>query len=141
MNRILTAMLAAAIAIMLVASAWAEDKTATQSEAQLSAAEAEAALKPVLPDVKVLSVERAVTGDLWEIAFTSRGDKGIVYLDSSRKHILVGSLIRLEDGANFTKKKFETISSVDFSSIPLEGSLVIGKKDAPFKVVVFDDPD
>jgi hypothetical protein len=157
MNKLITALLAVALALLLTTSAWAEwgaeqakpadttaDKPADKTgipEAGLTGPEAEMALKKVLPDVKVLSVEPAAIGGLWEIAFISRGDKGILYMDSTKTHIMVGSLIRITDGTNFTKRKFESISTVDFASIPLENSLVVGKRDAQYKVVVFDDPD
>ena len=57
------------------------------------------------------------------------------------EYILVGSLIKLSNGENLTKKKYELLTKVDFSSIPLEDSLVIGDPGAKYKVVVFDDPD
>ena len=80
---------------------------------------AEQSLKSVLPDVKILSIEPASIGDLWEVGFESRGEKGVIYLDQDMEFILVGSLIHLKSGENITKKTFEKISKVDFSSIPL----------------------
>ena len=102
---------------------------------------AEQSLKGVLPDVKILSIEPASIGDLWEVGFESRGEKGVVYLDQDMEFILVGSLINLKSGENITKQKFNSISKVDFSSIPLKDSLVLGSRKAKHKVVVFDDPD
>jgi len=124
--------LTASILLSAVAQAGAEEDMALK---------AEQALQAVLPDVKVLSVERAALKDLWEVGFKSRNDKGVVYLDEKMEFILVGSLIKLSSGTNFTKLKYDTLTKVDFSSIPLDDSLVMGDPKAKYKVVVFDDPD
>lgn len=98
-------------------------------------------LMRVLPDVKVISVEKAVVAGLWEVVIQSRGQNGIVYLDKGGKHIIFGSIVESATQTNITKRKFDDINKVDFSSIPLDDAIVMGNKDAKHKVVVFDDPD
>ncbi len=133
-----TALLTVALAIMFASAVYAEEG---RPQATVTAEQAQEALKKILPDVMVLSIEPAALSGLWEVAFTSRGDKGVVYLDPTRQFIVVGSIIGLDSGVNYTKRKFEAISTVDFASIPLENSVILGDPKAKFKVVVFDDPD
>ena len=137
LKRYATAVLSAAIIITCATVALAHEA----KPIVLTAEQAQEALKTVLPDVKILSIEPATLPGLWEAAFTSRGDKGVVYIDATRQFIFVGSVIGLSNGVNYTKKKFEAINTVDFASIPLDNSIILGDPKAEFKVVVFDDPD
>ena len=130
-------MLAGALMVLFVPAAIAEEA----KQITVTAAQAQEALKAILQDVEVLSVEPAVLPGLWEVAFTSRGERGIVYIDETGQHIFIGSIIGLTTGINYTKKKFESINTVDFASISLEDSVILGNPDAEHKVVVFDDPD
>ena len=130
-------MLAGALMVLFVPAAIAEEA----KQVTVTAAQAQEALKAILQDVEVLSVEPAVLPGLWEVAFKSRRDNGIVYIDETRQHIFIGSIIGLTTGINYTKKKFESINTVDFASISLEDSVILGNPDAEHKVVVFDDPD
>ena len=123
--------------VLFVPAAIAEEA----KQITVTAAQAQEALKAILQDVEVLSVEPAVLPGLWEVAFKSRGDNGIVYIDETRQHIFIGSIIGLTTGINYTKKKFESINTVDFASISLEDSVILGNPKAKNKVVVFDDPD
>jgi thiol:disulfide interchange protein DsbC len=107
----------------------------------ISKDQAREVLKRVLPDVKVISIEKAVVAGLWEVVIQSRGQNGIVYLDKDAKHIIFGSIVESATQTNLTKLKFDEINKVDFSSIPLDDAIVMGNKNAKHKVVVFDDPD
>ena len=141
LKRYATAALTAAIIITCATIALAHDVKPDAAQTVLTAEQAQEALKTVLPDIKILSIEPAILPEIWEVAFTSRGDKGVVYLDATRQFIVVGSVIDLGTGVNYTKKKFEVINTVDFASIPLDNSVILGDPKAKFKVVVFDDPD
>jgi len=98
-------------------------------------------LKVIMPDVKVLSVERAPVDGLWETAFETKGEKGIAYIDAAGKNVIVGSIINLATKANLTKKKFDEINKIDVSLIPLKDSIIMGNSMAKHKVIIFDDPD
>ncbi len=137
LKRFALSILAAMLLVMFAATAFAENA----KPAAITVVQAQDALRSVLPDVRVLSVEPSILPGLWEVAFTSRGDKGIVYIDATKEFIVVGSVIGLTTGVNYTKKKFESINKVDFASIPLENSVILGDPKAKYKVVVFDDPD
>ena len=67
--------------------------------------------------------------------------KNIVYLDYSKKKIIIGNVIELQTKTNLTRESLDRINKVDLSQVPLENSLVMGDKDAKYKIVVFDDPE
>ncbi|MCK4910250.1 MAG: hypothetical protein KAR83_01345 [Thermodesulfovibrionales bacterium] len=141
LKRYATAVLTAAIIITCATVALAHEAKPDAAQTVLTTEQAQDALRAVLPDIRVLSIEPAILPGLMEVAFTSQGDTGVVYLDATKQYIVVGSLIGLTTGVNYTKKKFESLRMVDFSSIPLENSVILGDPEAEFKVVVFDDPD
>jgi thiol:disulfide interchange protein DsbC len=107
----------------------------------LNAEEAQGALKAIAPDVKILEIQPGPLKGFWELGIEAGGRKNIVYLDFSKKKIIVGNVIDLQTRTNYTKESFDRINKVDLSQIPLENSLVMGDKDAKYKIVVFDDPE
>ncbi len=98
-------------------------------------------LKEIIPDVKIIEIRPAQVKGLWEIAVESRGQKGIVYIDSSKKYLVSGSIVDLKTKANLTQERSIELNKVDVSLIPLDDALVIGEKNAPKKVIIFTDPD
>jgi thiol:disulfide interchange protein DsbC len=98
-------------------------------------------LKEIIPDAKVLEARPSPVKGIWEIAIETKGQKGIVYFDFSKKYIVSGSVLNIETKANLTQERFAEINKVDVSQIPLDDALVMGNKDAKHRVIVFDDPD
>ncbi len=98
-------------------------------------------IKEGIPDVKIIEVRSSPVKGLWEIAVESRGQKGIVYIDSSKKYLISGSIVDLKTKANLTQERSIELNKVDVSLIPLDDALVMGDKDAKYRVIVFDDPD
>jgi thiol:disulfide interchange protein DsbC len=103
--------------------------------------EATILMKDLGPDVKVLEVLASPVKGMWEVDVEAGGKKGLVYIDFSKKYLISGSIISIKEKANLTQDRFALISKVDVSQIPLDDALVMGEKDAKYKVVVFDDPD
>ena len=91
--------------------------------------------------MKVLEVRPAQVKGLFEVAVESKGQKGILYVDSSKKYIISGSILDVKTKTNFTQERYSDINKVDVSKIPLDDALVMGDKDAKYRVIVFDDPD
>ena len=79
--------------------------------------------------------------ELWEIAVQSGERKGLLYLDSSKKYFFQGAIIDLTTKANLTQDRMSELNKIDVSMIPLDDALVMGDKEAKYKVIVFDDPD
>ena len=98
-------------------------------------------LKEIIPGAKVLEARPSPVKGIWEIAIETKGQKGIVYFDFSKKYIVSGSVLNIETKANLTQERFAEINKVDVSQIPLDDALVMGNKDAKHRVIVFDDPD
>ncbi len=107
----------------------------------LNEKEAEAVLKPLIPDIKVISVRMAPAKGLWEIILESKGKKGLAYVDFSKENIILGQIVKIKTRENLTRKRLIELSKVDFAKIPLERALLLGRSDAKFKIAVFDDPD
>jgi|Deesub1362A_J573_1020465.scaffolds.fasta_scaffold18687_1 thiol:disulfide interchange protein DsbC len=107
----------------------------------LTPEEAKETLKAFGPNVKIISVKKAPVEGLWEVIVESGHKKGILYIDDSRNYLFNGSIYDLKSLTNLTKKKYDEITRVDFSQIPLKDSIILGNPKAQKKVVVFDDPD
>lgn len=107
----------------------------------LSKEEASDLLKGLFPDVKVHEVRISPAKSLWEVYVESRGRKGLVYVDFSKKHLLTGTLHSIKEKKNLTQERLSELNRVDVSQIPLGNALVMGNKEARIRVIVFHDPD
>jgi thiol:disulfide interchange protein DsbC len=107
----------------------------------ITPAEALSALKEVIPEVKVIEVNATPVQGLFEVVVETKGQKGVVYLDSSRKYLVSGSLVDIGAKRNLTQEKSYEINKVNVSEIPLDDALVMGDRNAAKKVIVFSDPD
>lgn len=103
--------------------------------------EAAALLKDMIPDASILNVTQGPVKGLWEVLLQAGGRKGIVYIDYSKKNFFSGAIINIKDKKNLTQESFDQLNKVDVSKIPLGDALVLGDKNAKYKVVVFSDPD
>jgi thiol:disulfide interchange protein DsbC len=107
----------------------------------LNAEQAKEVLKEIIPDVKILDIQNGPINGLWEVSMESGAKKGVLYLDYSKKNLVAGNIFGIKTRTNYTQQTFDKINKIDYSSIPLENSLIMGAKDAKHKLVVFDDPD
>ncbi len=107
----------------------------------LSADQARDLFKELVPDIKILEIKEGPMKGLWEVDMESGGKKGLFYVDFSKKNLIAGNIIDIKTKANYTKENFDRLNKIDFSQIPLNNALVMGSKDAKYKIVVFDDPE
>lgn len=91
--------------------------------------------------IQDMQINQAPIKGFWEVFFKSQGQRGIVYIDYSKKYLFVGNLIAPFDKVSLTQDRVDELTKVDVSLIPLDDAIVVGKKDAPNKVIVFTDPD
>jgi thiol:disulfide interchange protein DsbC len=98
-------------------------------------------LKNLDPNIKVLSVKPSPVEGLWEVDIESGGRKLPVYVDLSKKYLISGSIIDIKEKKNLTQERIDEINKVDVSQIPLDDALVMGDKEAKYRVIVFDDPE
>jgi thiol:disulfide interchange protein DsbC len=87
----------------------------------------------------VLNVKLSEVPGLWALETVFQGKSMPLYLDFSKKYIISGNVIRLQDGTSLTPQP--PVNTVDFSSIPLMDAVVLGDPNAPKKIIVFDDPE
>jgi len=103
--------------------------------------EAAAFLKSFDPKIEVLQVRTGPVKYLWEIVYEANGKKGLVYIDLPKKHLFSGNLFDLRGKKNLTQYSLAEINKVNSSRIPLQDALIIGKKNAKHKLIVFSDPE
>jgi thiol:disulfide interchange protein DsbC len=130
------------LAVILIQNCTNSDLPAKElSVKELDEKKAEMVLKPLNPNIRVLSVKPTRLEGLFEVVTQNGNKKGIIYLDFNGEVVFVGSIVEVATKINLTQRRFDEINKVDFSSIPLEDALVMGDAAAKHKVVVFDDPD
>ncbi len=107
----------------------------------LSTEQAAEVMKAFAPDIKILNVLPGPIKGIWEVDFETGGRKNVAYLDFSKKILIAGNLIDTKTKTNYAKESFDKLNKIDFSQIPLDNALVMGSKDAKYKIFVFDDPE
>lgn len=94
---------------------------------------------------KVHNVEFSEMPGLFVIDVEKDGQKFPLFLDFSKEYIVSGNIISLKDGRNIARERLarepEKEKFVDTGRIPLEDALLLGRKDAATKVIVFTDPE
>lgn len=107
----------------------------------LSVDEAFTLLKDLDPNIKVTAVKPSPVEGLWEVDIEAGGKKGLVYIDATKKYLVSGAIIAIQEKKNLTQERLDEITKVDVSQIPLGDALVMGDKEAKYRVIVFDDPE
>ncbi len=98
-------------------------------------------LKDSFPDINVVDTRLAPVKGLWEVVLESKGQKGIVYIDCSKRYLISGFVLDIKSKVNLTQERFIEVSKVDVSKIPLDDALAMGDKNAKHRIIVFDDPE
>jgi thiol:disulfide interchange protein DsbC len=65
----------------------------------------------------------------------------IVYVDDQLRYVIQGSLMDSKTGMNVTEQRRDEITTVDFSSLPLDKAIRIVHGDGRRRVAIFEDPD
>jgi len=90
---------------------------------------------------KVNSVEFAEVPGMWVAEVEKDRKKLPVYIDFSKKYVVSGNVIRLNDGENLTRQRSVQMNNIDVSRIPLADALLLGQSSAKTSVIVFTDPE
>lgn len=98
------------------------------------------------PDAKVIDIKMSPLKGLWEVTLNNKGQQGIVYVGFSKKYIISGPIFEVDTASNKSQESLQHANNeirryVDISTIPLDSALLMGEKDARYKVIVFTDPD
>lgn len=99
------------------------------------------------PDTtKIIGVNMSPVKGLWEVTIEDKDRKGIMYVDFSKSHVIGGTIFNVDGGANRTQESLGKFGPpadiyVDMGKVSLDNTLLMGEKDAQYKVIVFTDPD
>lgn len=149
-NKLLISIVVSCATLVSISSAYAfappsSKETECAKCHQLSKKEAATIFKNLNPGIETLDVQLAPVRGLWQVPVKFNGKILILYLDFSKKHIISGSVIDAKTKQDITSAEAQRLSlkynKVDVSKIPLKDALVMGDKNAKYRVIVFDDPD
>ncbi|NWF51911.1 MAG: DsbC family protein [Nitrospirae bacterium] len=119
-----------------------EEKSKNTSDSSiLSSDEALSLLSNLDPNIKVIEVRKSPVENLWEVDIQTGGRKTIVYIDSSKKYMILGAINSIQEKKNLTQERITELNKVDVSKIPLGDAIVMGDEKAKYRVIVFTDPD
>ena len=97
-----------------------------------------------MPAGKVLSIEMSPIKGLWEADIENQqGRRFVVYVDFTKKFVTPGPFIDYTAKKDVTREKAEALNKdrkVGVEGLSLQNALIIGKADAPARVIVFSDP-
>ena len=140
----------AAMMVFLLACDPSANKASSQGK-ELTTQEAETLIKGLLKDnadvtFEIKKVQRSNMAGLWEVRATLQGDNIILYTDDEGKKVLLPPqgiqvyMIEVDSGKVYTADALSEMGKIDPSTMPLEGAIIYGSKEAKNKIVVYDDP-
>jgi len=127
--------------LLLLLLSTAPPSLAASGKCNISKEEAYNVLKGFDPRAKVIGVRKSPVEGLCEISLKVNNKTVLIYIDSSKKNLVLGSIVDVKSRVNLTQERMTDINRIDTSRIPLDDALILGKADAKYKVIVFDDPD
>ncbi|MDD2898474.1 MAG: DsbC family protein [Desulfuromonadaceae bacterium] len=139
---------AVAVMIIVVSSSYAMAKDGCGGDCAschtLSTQEASGLLKKI--GGTVTSVRYSPARGLFELLVEREGQKGIIFMDYGKKHIIQGAVFDLEKLEQVIAHKNELpqakqITSVDVKTIPTANAVILGNPNGSKKLYVFTDPD
>jgi thiol:disulfide interchange protein DsbC len=106
--------------------------------------EAQDAVKKIDPSLIVESINSAPVPGLYQMVIAKGNDKGIAYLDFSKRYLIQGTVIDTGNKVNITSKSMlELLESqvVDTTRIRLDNALLLGNPKGTKHLYLFSDPD
>ncbi|QMT32708.1 DsbC family protein [Conchiformibius steedae DSM 2580] len=88
--------------------------------------------------LKIQNVASTPMAGVYEVQTDNRQ---IVYTDATGQYMIVGDLIRTQDGTSLTEERRAELSAIDFDSLPLNKAIREVRGNGKYKVAVFSDPD
>ena len=94
----------------------------------------------------VTSVKQSPSRGLFELLVERDGQKGILLMDFSKKHLIQGMVVDIEKLEPVSAHQLNTQqpkqqTSVDVTTIPVSNAVIIGNPKGSKKIYVFTDPD
>lgn len=94
----------------------------------------------------VTSVKPSPARGMFELLVERDGQKGVIFMDYGKKHLIQGVVVDLEKLEQVMAHKSELpqskqLKSVDVKTIPVANAMVMGNPDGTKKLYVFTDPE
>jgi thiol:disulfide interchange protein DsbC len=93
---------------------------------------------------EVKSVKQSTAKGLFELVIEGQGQKALIYVDYSKKHIIPGPVFDIATRKPITEPIRNTPpppAKIDPTTIPLDNSVLMGNPKGTKKLFVFTDPD
>lgn len=99
--------------------------------------------KTIDPQAKVIDVKLSPVKGLYELTMETPKNKGIVYMDFGKKHIVSGNIIDISSKTNLTSSRIEQVAAktIQISRIPVKDAIILGNPKGKKTIYVFTDPD
>jgi thiol:disulfide interchange protein DsbC len=113
--------------------------TSTSSFAQTSVeAKIRSAMQANLREgTKIDSVTKTPYGGLYEVRVGSE----IFYIDEKAQVLIIGNMLDMKTGVNYTQQKIDEANRIKFSDLPFELALKTVKGDGKRQIATFEDPN
>lgn len=140
--------IAIAVSVILVSSSYAMAKDGCSGECTschtLTTQDANSLVKKI--GVTVTSVRQSPARGLFELLVEKEGQKGILFLDYGKKHLIQGAVFSLDNLEQVIAHKSELpqpkqVTSVDVKTIPVKHAVTMGNPKGTKNLYVFTDPD
>ncbi|MBI5483287.1 MAG: DsbC family protein [Deltaproteobacteria bacterium] len=140
--------IAVSVTIVLASSSYAMAKDGCSGDCTschtLTPQEATGLLKKI--GGTVTSVRQSPARGLYELLVEKGDQKGIIFMDYGKKHLIQGMVVDLEKLEQVIAHKNELpqpkqITTVDVKTIPVSNAVIIGNPKGSKKLYVFTDPD
>ena len=118
------------ILLAALISAWAFSSQASVESVQIQ-------LKQKYPKLNIENIQKTEMQGLYSATL----DNQIIYIGENAEHILIGSMIRLNDQHNLTKDLVVKNKSIDWKSLPLQDAIKTVKGNGKRQIAVFSDPN
>lgn len=106
--------------------------------------DAQDAVTKIDPSLTVESISSAPVPGLYQMVIAKENNKGIAYLDFSKRYLIQGTVIDTGNKVNITSKSMlELLESqvVDTTKIRLDNALLMGNPNGNKHLYLFSDPD
>lgn len=104
--------------------------------------EATKILNQLDPNIKVEKIGYSQVGGVYELFVKDKQSKmGVVYLDFSKKYLIIGNVIDIAGKKSLTESAMEEQRIIDVNKISVKDALIMGNKNGKKKIYIFSDPE
>lgn len=104
--------------------------------------EATKILNQLDPNIKVEKIGYSEVSGIFELFVKDNKSKmGVVYLDFSKKYLIIGNVIDIAAKKSLTEASMEEQRQIDVSKISTKDALILGNKNGKKKIYIFSDPE